>query len=87
MQEVWKFNEHTVYLICEYTNKGNYVFKAKPADLDSAAAAKVVMKLSSQLRAIGITDRGIFRTMPKILVEAPGWHLANQSFGIQAVID
>lgn len=78
MQEVWKFHDHTVYLICEYVNKGNYVFTAKPADLDSAEAAKALTKLSLRLRTIGLTDRGIFRTMPKILAEAPGWHLANQ---------
>lgn len=78
MQEVWKFHDHTIYLICEYVNKGNYVFTAKPADLDSAEAAKALTKLSLHLRTIGITDRGIFRTMPKILAEAPGWHLANQ---------
>lgn len=78
MQEVWKYRECTVYLICEYVNKGNYVFTAKPADLDSAGAAKALMKLSSQLRTIGLTDRGIFRVMPKILAEAPGWYLANQ---------
>lgn len=78
MQEVWKFHDHTVYLICEYVNKGNYVFTAKPADLDSAEAAKALTKLSLRLRSIGITDRGIFRVMPKILAEAPGWRLANQ---------
>lgn len=78
MQEVWKFHEHTVYLICEYVNKGNYVFTAKPADLDSAEAAKAITKLSLHLRTIGLTDRGIFTTMPKILAKAPGWHLANQ---------
>lgn len=78
MQEVWKFHDHTVYLICEYVNKGNYVFTAKPADLDSAEAAKVLTKLALPLRAIGLTDRGIYRLMPKILAEAPGWHLANQ---------
>lgn len=78
MQEVWQLHEYTVYLICEYVNKGNYVFTAKPADLDSAEAAKALMKLSKHLRAIGLTDRGIFRVMPKILAEAPGWHLANQ---------
>lgn len=79
MQEVWKFHDHTIYLICEYVNKGKYVFTAKPADLDSAEAAKALTKLSSHLRAIGLTDRGIFRTMPKILAESPGWHLANQT--------
>lgn len=79
MQEVWKFHDHTVYLICEYVNKGKYVFTAKPADLDSAEAAKVLTKLSLHLRSIGITERGIFRAMPKILAEAPGWHLANQN--------
>lgn len=78
MQEVWKFQDHTVYLICEYVNKGNYVFTPKPADLDSAEAAKALTKLSSHLRTIGLTDRGIYRVMPKILAEAPGWHLANQ---------
>ena len=78
MQEVWKFHDHTIYLICEYGNKGNYVFTAKPADLDSARAAKVIMKISEKLRFIGLSDRGIYRVMPKILSEAPGWHLANQ---------
>lgn len=78
MQEVWKFHAQTVYIMCEYVNKGNYVFTAKPADLDSAEAAKALTKLSLELRSIGLTDRGIFRTMPKILAEAPGWYLANQ---------
>lgn len=78
MQEVWKFYEYTVYLMCEYVNKGNYVFTAKPADLHSAEAAKALTELSLHLRTIGLTDRGIFRAMPKILAEAPGWHLANQ---------
>lgn len=78
MQEVWKFYDQTCYLICEYVNKGNYLFTANPADLDSAEAAKMLTKLSSHLRAIGLTDRGIFRAMPKILAEAPGWHLAHQ---------
>lgn len=78
MQEVWKLHDHTVYLICEYVNKGNYEFTAKPADLDSAEAANVLMKLSKHLRTIGLSDRGIFRAMPKILAEVPGWHLANQ---------
>lgn len=74
MQEVWKFHDHTVYLFCEYVNKGKYVFSAKPADLDSTEAAKVLMKLSKHLRAIGLSDRGIYRVMPKILAETPGWH-------------
>lgn len=78
MQEVWKFHDHTVYLICEYVNKGNYVFTAKPADLDSSEAAKALTKLSLHLRTIGLTDRGIYRVMPKILSETPGWRLANQ---------
>lgn len=78
MQEVWKFRDRTVYLICEYVNKGNYAFTVKPADLDSAEDAKALKKLAFELRTIGITDRGIFRAMPKILAEAPGWHLANQ---------
>lgn len=78
MQEVWKFHDHIVYLICDYKNNGNYVFTAQPADLDSAEAAKALTKLSLHLRAIGLTDRGIFRAMPKILAEAPGWNLANQ---------
>lgn len=78
MHEVWKFHDHTVYLICEYVNKGNYAFTAKPADLDSTRAAKVLMKISEQLRFIGLSDRGIYRVMPKILAEAPGWRLANQ---------
>ena len=46
MQEVWKHGNSTIYLICEYVNNGNYEFTAKPADLDSAEAAKVLMKLS-----------------------------------------
>lgn len=78
MQEVWKHGNSTIYLICEYVNNGNYEFTAKPADLDSAEAAKVLMKLFRHLRAVGLTDRGIYRVMPKILSEAPGWHLANQ---------
>ena len=78
MQEVWKFRDHTVYLICEYVNSGNYMFTAKPADLDSAQAAKVLMSLSGQLRVLGLTDRGIFSVIPKILAVAPGWHLAKQ---------
>lgn len=78
MQEVWKFHDHTVYLICEYVNKGKYVFTAKPEDLGSTEAAKALTKLALNLRTIGLTDRGIFRTMPKILAETPGWHLANQ---------
>ena len=78
MQEVWKFHDQTIYLICEYVNKGNYVFTAKPANLDGAYAAKALTKLSLCLRTIGLTDRGIFRVMPKILSEAPGWYLANQ---------
>ena len=78
MQEVWKFNDHTVYLICEWTCNENYTFTAKPADLDSVIAAKALMKLSAQLRAIGLNDRRIYRVLPKILAEAPGWHLANQ---------
>lgn len=78
MQEVWNFHDHTIYLICGYVNNGNYEFTAQPADLDSAQAARVLMKLSRQLRMLGLTDRGIFRVMPKILAEAPGWHLGNQ---------
>lgn len=78
MQEAWKFHDHTVYLICEYVKKGKYVFTAIPADLDGAEAAKALMKLSFHLRNIGLTDRGIFRTMPKILAEAPGWNLDNK---------
>jgi len=78
MQNVWKHAESTIYLICEYVNNGNYEFTAKPADLDGVEAAKVLMKLSKHLRAIGLTDRAIFRVMPKILAEAPGWRLANQ---------
>lgn len=78
MQEVWKFHDHTVYLICEWTCDGKYTFTAKPVDLDSVRAAKALMKLSAQLRAIGLNDRRIYRVMPKILAEAPGWHLANQ---------
>lgn len=78
MQEVWKFLDHTVYLICEWSGDGNYVFTAKPADLDSARAAKALMKLSTHLRNIGLNDRRIYRVMPKILAETPGWRLANQ---------
>lgn len=78
MQEVWKFHDHTVYLICEWACNGNYTFTAKPANLDSVDAAKSLMKLSAQLRAIGLNDRRIYRVMPKILAETPGWHLANQ---------
>lgn len=78
MQEVWKFHDHAVYLICEWTCNGNYTFTAKPADLDGAKAAKALMKLSAQLRTIGLNDRRIYRLMPKILAEAPGWNLANQ---------
>lgn len=78
MQEVWNFHDHTIYLICEYVNKGNYVFTAKPADLDGTDAAKAVMRASSSLRKLGMSDRSIFRTMPKILAGAPGWRLANQ---------
>ena len=78
MQEVWKFHDHTVYLICEWACDGKYTFTAKPADLDSVRAAKALMKLSAQLRTIGLNDRRIYRVMPKILAEAPGWHLANQ---------
>lgn len=78
MQEVWKFRNHTVYLICEWSSNANYTFTAKPADLDSADAAKSLMKLSGHLRAIGLNDRCIYRVMPKILAETPGWHLANQ---------
>ena len=59
-------------------NKGNYVFTAKPADLDSTEAAKALTKLSLHSRTIGLTDRGIYRVMPKILAETPGWYLANQ---------
>lgn len=78
MQEVWKCRDHTVYLICEYVNNGKYEFTAKPADLDSAAAAKALTKLALHLRTMGLTDRSIYRVMPKILAETPGWHLANQ---------
>ena len=78
MQEVWMFHEHTVYLICEWTGNGNYRFTAKPADLDGARAAKAVMKLSTHLRGIGLNDRRIYRVMPKILAETPGWNLANR---------
>lgn len=78
MQEVWKRGNSTVYLICEYVNNGNYEFTAKPADLDSAEAVKDLMKLSKHLREVGLSDRGIYRVMPKILAETPGWHLANQ---------
>ena len=78
MQEVWKFHDHTIYLICKYVNKGNYAFTAKPADLDGTDAAKAVMRASSSLRKLGMSDRSIFRTMPKNSSSCPGWHLANQ---------
>lgn len=78
MQEVWKFHDHTVYLICEWVGDENYAFTAKPADLDSVIAAKALMQLSTQLRSMGLNDRRIYRVMPKILAETPGWHLANQ---------
>lgn len=78
MQEVWKFHDHTIYLTCEWLAGGNYVFAVKPADLEGADAAKSLMKLSAQLRAIGLTDRRIYRVMPKILSETPGWRLASQ---------
>lgn len=78
MQEVWQFHDHTIYLICEYANKSNYVFTVKPADLDGAEAAKALTKLSLQLRTIGLTDRAIYRVMPNILAETPGWRLAKQ---------
>lgn len=78
MQEVWKFHDLTVYLICEWSSNENYTFTAKPANLDSVEAARSLMKLSTQLRAIGLNDRRIYRVMPKILAETPGWHLANQ---------
>lgn len=78
MQEVWQFRDHTIFLICEWVASGNYEFTVKPADLEGADAAKSLMKLSAQLRAIGLNDRRIYRVMPNILAEAPGWHLANQ---------
>lgn len=78
MQEVWKFHDHTIYLICEWGAAGNYVFTAKPADLAGVDAAKTLRKLSVQLRNIGLNDRRIYRVLPKILAEAPGWNLANQ---------
>lgn len=78
MQEVWKFHDHTIYLICEWIAYGNYEFTVKPADLEGVDAAKTLMKLSEQLRNIGLNDRRIYRIMPKILAETPGWHLANQ---------
>ena len=78
MEEVWKFHDHTVYLICEWECDGKYTFTAKPADLDSVRAAKAVMKLSTHLRGIGLNDRRIYRVMPKILAETPGWRLAKQ---------
>lgn len=78
MQEVWKFHDHTIYLVCEWARDGNYTFTAKPADLDSVDAAKALMKLSAHLRAIGLNDRRIYSVMPKILAETPGWRLANQ---------
>ena len=78
MQEVWKFHDHTIFLNCEWIAAGNYEFTVKPADLEGFDAAKSLMKLSAQLRAIGLNDRRIYRVMPKILAETPGWHLANQ---------
>lgn len=78
MQEVWKFHDHTIFLICEWFANGNYEFTVKPADLEGADAAKSLMELSAHLRAIGLNDRRIYRVMPKILAETPGWHLANQ---------
>lgn len=78
MQEVWKFHDHTIFLICEWFASGNYEFTVKPADLEGVDAAKSLMKLSAQLRSIGLNDRRIYRVMPKILAETPGWHLANQ---------
>lgn len=78
MQEVWKFHDQTIFLISEFSASGNYEFTVKPADLVGVDAAKSLMKLSAQLRAIGLNDRRIYRVMPKILAEAPGWHLANQ---------
>lgn len=78
MQEVWEFHGHSIFLICEWRASGNYAFTVKPADLEGTDAAKSLMKLSSQLRAIGLNDRLIYRVMPKILAEAPGWRLANQ---------
>lgn len=78
MQEVWKFHDNTFFLICEWVASENYVFTVKPADLEGVGTAKALMKLSAQLRSIGLNDRGIYRVMPKILAEAPGWHLANQ---------
>lgn len=78
MQEVWKFGSSTIYLICEWRAPGNYVFTVKPADLEGVDAAKTLMKLSEQLRNIGLNDRRIYRVLPKILAEVPGWNLANQ---------
>lgn len=78
MQEVWQFHDNVIFLICEWVASGNYEFTVKPADLEGAGAAKALMKLSAQLRAIGLNDRRIYRVMPAILAEAPGWHLANQ---------
>lgn len=78
MQEVWKFHDHTIYLICEWVESGNYEFTVKPAETEGVDAAKMLLKLSEQLRNIGLNDRHIYRVMPKILAETPGWHLANQ---------
>ena len=78
MQEVWKFHNRTIYLICEWRASGNYEFTVKPADLEGVDAAKMLLKLSEQLRNIGLNDRRIYRVMPKILAETPGWLLANQ---------
>ena len=33
MQEVWKFHNQLVYLICEWACDGNYTFTVKPANL------------------------------------------------------
>lgn len=78
MQEVWKFHDQTIFLCCEWFANGNYTFTVKPADLKGADAAKSLMELGAQLRAIGLNDRRIYRVLPKILAEAPGWQLANQ---------
>lgn len=79
MQEVWKFHDCTIYLICEWFSSGNYKFTVKPAETEGFNAAKMLLKLSEQLRNIGLSDRRIYRVMPKILAETPGWHLANQN--------
>lgn len=77
MQEAWKHADNTIYLFCKYVNAGNYEFTVKPEDLDGVEDTKALLKLSLDLRSIGLTDRGIFRTISKILEQAPGWLLVR----------